>query len=599
MKRFSSPLKLGLRLAQAACLAASAAPGANEAALTVTPATGSAGRYELIELTVSGIGDHDTPFNPAIVRLDAELTSPSGRKLIVPGFPMRATELVAGRTQRRYRPVGPWMWKVRFAGTEKGTYRGVVTATERGIARRSGRFELAVGPSNSKGFIRVAGGNPHAFEYDDGTQYVPIGHCLSWANGNDRAAVYAGWLDRMAANDCNFIRIWLGSRWCFGLEQDDAGTTTTPYAYNEDAAALMDAVLGMCRERGIAIKLCFGDNIRGYLHANGGSYHLPDAAAFLTNEEAAAQWKAMIRYCVARWGYSTSIFAWEQWNEMDDNFWDSGGIKKVEQWTDAMCRYTRSIDPWGHMTTNSTGSGKEQFGLYGLPSVDFAQYHNYGGARLQDKTQYEIYGPPVARLRRLGKPVLLAECGLVDDKWGPYPATLAGRGQAGGPKDTNGYAFHEALWVGFMAGGAGTGQHWWWDSMIAPWDLYPQYRPFARFVEDLQINKAPMPPVEAHVKPDHLRVFARGGKRGAIAWVVNRNDWWRPLVMEGKTPETVSGALVTLPGIGAGTYDLHIVDTWTGATIEERRLEVPSGQTHTDVLLPDFKIDVALKAMRR
>ncbi len=581
------------------CLLFTAANAADEK-LRVRISTDAPDRYELTEILVAGVGEYDTPYNPAIVTLDAELTAPSGKKLIVPGFAMHRTQLGPGKRYREYAAAGPWLWKVRFAGSEEGTYKGTVAVTTPEGKRTSDEFEFNVAPSKSRGLIRVAKGNPHAFEYENGAPFIAIGNCLCWNNGNDRAALYKSWLDKMAANDCNFIRIWLGSKWCFGLEQNDSGNFTTPYYYNEDAATLMDEVLKMCEERGIAIKLCFGDNVSGYLHHNGGSYQIRSAADFLTDEKARTQWKAMIRYCVARWGYSTNIFAWEQWNEMDDNFWNSGGIKKVEEWTEEMCGYTKSIDPFGHMTTNSTGSGKEQFGLYAKPSVDYAQYHNYGGERLQDKAQYEIYAPAVRNLRRLNKPVLVAECGLVNKQWGPYPATSnGGRRDAAGPKDTKGYAFHEAIWVGFMAGGAGTSQHWWWDSMVDPWNLYPQYKPFANFVAGLDINKAPMPPVEATVTPSNLRVFARSGKPGTIAWVINRSDWWRALVMDGKTPEKVSAATLALPDLEPGRYAIQFMDPWTGAAIEERQLEVPAGQKHTTVNLPDFTIDIAIKAIRQ
>lgn len=37
---------------------------------------------------------------------------------------------------------------------------------------------------------------------------------------------------------------------------------------------------------------------------------------FFTNERARADYKQRLRYLVARYGYSTSIFAWEFFNEV-------------------------------------------------------------------------------------------------------------------------------------------------------------------------------------------------------------------------------------------------------------------------------------------
>jgi len=52
-------------------------------------------RGQLAELTIDGVGSHENPFDPAVVRLDAEVVAPSGTKRVVPGFfmtPHTATE---------------------------------------------------------------------------------------------------------------------------------------------------------------------------------------------------------------------------------------------------------------------------------------------------------------------------------------------------------------------------------------------------------------------------------------------------------------------------------------------------------------------------
>ena len=214
-------------------------------------------KYEKIEIDISGVGEFKKPMNPYEVRLEASLISPSGKRVKVPGFAMHETQPTGSDITPKYKPVGPWLWKIRYAPDETGTYKGtasLVVASE--VAKISKPFEFKVVESKSKGFIRVSKTNRFAFEYDDGSPYILIGQNLCWANDTPQAgrlARYTKWLDDMAANNCNYIRIWLGSRWSFGIEGDESKTFTGPYEYNEDAAALMDKVLALCEERGIAI----------------------------------------------------------------------------------------------------------------------------------------------------------------------------------------------------------------------------------------------------------------------------------------------------------------------------------------------------------
>jgi len=539
-------------------------------------------QYGRLEIGVAGVGDYERPGDPAQVKLDAVLQSPSGETIVAPGFAMHETREIKRDNQPKYVPAGPWRWRVRYMPNETGKYTGVVKVTDAEGVRTSEEFSFNVRPSRSKGILRIAENNPWAFEYEDGTPYIAIGQNLSWSH-NDRLEEYRQWLDDMVANGCNFIRIWFGADWCFGIQGSE------PYRYNEDAAELMDRVLKLCEARGVAIKFCFGDNVDGYLGKKGGPFKQCDSGLdFLTKESAKTQWKALQRYCIARYGASTSILAWELWNEMDDNF---GNIHMPEviAWTEEMCSYVKSVDPHGHMTTNSTGSGKKRFKLYGQPSVDFAQYHNYGGARYPDQTQYEIYDDEIRALRKLKRPVLLAECGLVNDHWGNYPATTP---QGEGPKDEKGYAFHEALWIGFFGGGAGTGMHWWWDSMVQEWDYYPQFQPFADFVSDIHINEAPLPPTEGKVTPENLCCYVRQNDRRAVVWVINKNNDWRSLVEDEKEPETVSEAKLSLSGLKDGKYKVVFMNTWTGNT-SNGIITAENGQA--SIVLPQFNIDTAVK----
>jgi len=544
-------------------------------------------QYSRNEIAVIGVGDYERPGDPAEIKLDAVLQSPSGKTVVVPGFAMHETRTVKQKNRPKFVATGPWRWRVRYMPDEVGKYTGIVKITTPEEIRKSEEFSFSVSPSDSSGIIRVARHNPWAFEYSDGTAYIPIGQNLSWASCNDRLAKYNKWLNDMAANGCNFIRIWLGADWCFGIQGNE------PYRYNEDAAELMDRVLELCEARGIAVKLCFGNNIDGYLGKNDGPFkQCENKLDFLTKDSAKTQWKALQRYCVARYGASTSIFAWEMWNEMVSNF---GDINEVAAWTQEMCRHVKSIDSHSHLSGNSTG--KLGLKVYTQPAVDFTQYHRYGGAdhkcyetpQTADEALFSVYDGRIRQLRRLGKPVLLAECGLTRSGWGPHPVTTPG---TDGPKDKNGYAFHEALWIGFFDGGAGSGQTWWWDSMVEQWNYYGQFQPLADFVSDIPLNEVPLPPSQGQVAPENLRCYVRQNDRIAVAWVINENDDWYSLVVKDKEPEPVSGAILTLTGLEDGQYKADFMNPWTGDTVT-KNAQVDKGEL--TLVLPDFKIDTAVK----
>jgi len=520
------------------------------------------------------------------------MVSPSGKKVVAPGFALHKTKEVMQGKEVKWEPYGEWLWRILYMPDETGTYKGVAVVTTKEGRRTSDEFSFEVSKSESKGIIRVATQNPWAFEYSDGTPYIAIGQNLCWA-GDSRFENYRRWIEKMAANDCNFIRVWLGAYWCFGIQGKE------PYVYSEDAAELMERVLELCEKHSIAIDICLGDNVQAsYVNKDSGVFKECETKLdFLTKESAKAQWKGIVRYCVARYGASTSIFAWEMWNEMISNF---GHPDEVATWTEEMCAYVKSVDPHGHMAMNS--SGMLGLNMYRQPSVDMTVYHRYGGAdhdcfetpQTKEQPLFEVYGGRIAELRKIGKPVLLAECGLTDIKWGPHPATDAGRDREY-PKDRKGYAFHESLWMGFIDGGAGTGHTWWWDGMVEPWNYYPQFKPFAKFVGDIPLNKAPLPPRTGKAEPENLRCFVRQNDWGAIAWVVNVNDGWHSLVMEGRKPEKVSGGKIFFSGLESGEYSVELVNPWTGES-KEWTTSVENGQT--TVSLPEFEIDMAVKVVK-
>jgi hypothetical protein len=67
--------------------------------------------------------------------------------------------------------------------------------------------------------------------------------------------------------------------------------------------------------------------------------------------------------------------------------------------------------------------------------------------------------------------------------------------------------------------------------------------------------------------------------------------------LEKKELQQVSGAMLTLPISDKGTFVVTCIDPWTGKTLDARTLDVKA-DTIT-LPLPDFSVDVAVKAVRK
>lgn len=143
------------------CAATLASLPAVEAALSATPSTGRAHRYERIEWQLSGVPAAANPFQPELITVDLEVTAPSGKKLTMPGFAYREVDTVAQRLpsgQPRttysplYQPKGVWLWAVRFCPAESGRYAGRMVVRLAGKETESTSIAFRVADSSAPGF---------------------------------------------------------------------------------------------------------------------------------------------------------------------------------------------------------------------------------------------------------------------------------------------------------------------------------------------------------------------------------------------------------------------------------------------------------------
>ncbi len=446
---------------------------------SVKPSAKSLRRYETLEVKIDLDATYDNPFDPQQISVEAEIISPSGKTLKVPGFFAQDFERIASQGAREIlRKVGEPYFAVRFTPTEVGTYRYriVVTGYETNDAGKEKRqissqwFTLKVSPNpQAKGFVRR--GRFWHLRFDDGTPFVPVGLNVCWSGNN--LGAYEKWFKAMSQNGANFARIWL-VRWNMGLEWmpgDGSGMYFGLGKYALDNAWRIDELIRIAERNGIYLMLClgyhgeladrqlyFGEQAwdkNPYNRKNGGPCDKP--SDFWTNPEARRFYKQRLRYIVARYAHSPNVLAFEFWNE----------VHAPANWVREMAQFVRSIDIYGHLLTTTYGDDA----VWQLPEMDFSQTHWYGDGSQRDCVT-TIVNIHRFHLQRYRKPFLLGEFGI---DWRTSDFTYDPKGNA--------LHWHNGMWASLMSGGMGTACVWWWDSYIDRLNLWHRFRPVADFVK--------------------------------------------------------------------------------------------------------------------
>jgi len=565
---------------------------------SVVPNAPTIPRFAKFELTIDLAATYDNPFDPEQVDLTAELTTPAGKRVVVPGFfyqPYRNRN--EGDDSRRplLEPTGQPCWKVRFTPTEVGEYDYIVRLrnhfgeVQGDVRSNPGSFTAVA--SDAPGFIRVSQTNPRYFEFGNGRPFFAVGQNLQ----NDWP--YYSHSRRLAEGGANCARVWTFCHWTWlewtfktGLKWAGPGDWMRSYAgagrYNQRVAWIADDCLEKWTDDGLFVMLCLGNATGGgelsadktpsygswaghpYNVANGG--FLDDPRLFWTDERARKLYRQRLRYIVARWGYSPNVWALEFWNELGE------ARPEIVAWHREMAQYVRQLDPNRHLLTTSTWLGNvDKFAaIWDLPEMDFTQGHHYGAlpgmtARIAE------------HLTRWPKPYLNGEGG------GP-PA----KDPDGQSLDPDSIEFHNSLWAPLATGSAGTTLPWWWRDRIEPQDLFGHYRAVTSFVADVPWSRGPFRPVQIRSitlnagspnkefspvliapigadwgsppRASRFRVEADGTVAGSeqlagelFGHAPGRSPWRRPLVLEVDYPQP-GQYVVNLATATHGTLEMQL-----------------------------------------
>jgi hypothetical protein len=457
--------------------------------------------YGKCEIDVALAGTWRNPFDPDEIALDADVTTASGKRYVLPGFFMVPQRHERDGTEDLLLPEGEGQWKVRLAATEPGTMRVTLTARDRtGKASFTLPQDIHVTAAPSaKGFVRVSRADAHYLAHDNGEGYVPVGHNVPIYHSSNNMSV-KDILEKMAANGENWNRWWM-SKSGLGLEWEP-----TLGWYRQAQAATLDRLLEEAGRLGMHYLLCMdthqdfradGWKANPFNAAQGGP--CKTAGEWFTNETAKAHYRKRLRYTVARWGYSPHVLCWEFGNEFEG--WADAKQETIIAWHREMGPVLAALDPYDHLISTSWWSKTGPEACWQIPEMDLVQTHSYANNDLN--TALESHAFCLTQWNGFEKPHFFAEFGIRSHNFNP-------------DADPTGRGIHNTVWAAIASGCCGAPMPWWHENYIEPKNLYFHFQAIRNFVTGLPFGTEKWRQV-AVTAPAAVVQPVRASQRDAVA----------------------------------------------------------------------------------
>jgi PKD domain/Secretion system C-terminal sorting domain len=330
-------------------------------------------------------------YNPDEVKVDALITLPDQKVLTVPCFYYMQTNYLNSRWRV---DSASQFWAVRFTSTQVGVHKITLrlTDTQGTISNTETSVTLQANAQN-KGIIKTDAQNKQFYRRTTGEPFYPQGINVAWNSVEN----YAKIIGNLSSGGANYVRYWHAAFNQQQLEWKNNGFNKGLGVYSQGAAAMQDSILDLCTQKNMNLQMCifhhgmFSENVNSnwndnpYNIANGGS--LTRAEEFFYNAAAKAQAKKLLRYIVARWGYSSNLFAWELFNEVNftgmHNSQTATWRTEVINWHNEMGQYIKTVDPFKHIVTTSADDNQLR-SMDGLEGLDNVQYHTYNNNILDE-----------------------------------------------------------------------------------------------------------------------------------------------------------------------------------------------------------------------
>ena len=459
--------------------------------------------FERMELDVDLAATFDNPFDSADISVDGEVSGSNGQTWSVPGFfyqPFKRNDSV--EVPRRTEPDGEPGWKVRLSFPKAGRYTVRIKARDRSGAVESKPIRIRVSDADVAGMIRRSKKDHRYFVTDRGESWFAVGANVCWGQTWGRRGKhvfsYDDWFPKYAENGCNYARLWLSLEW------NDLAIITTDSGYDAidlQRAWHIDYVLQMAEKLDIRLMFCFDahgmlrnkNRQHGFwemspLHPDNGA-PITKPIEFFTNEKTLKAYRDRLRYLVARYGYSTSLFCWEFFNEVD--LIDDYDSKLIADWHVKMAKYLRQIDPWDHLISTSYANSGGDPRVDGLKELDFVQTHHYQAPDIARDLGIDKKNKKAAKDR----PHFHGEFGISHS------------GKETGQLDPTGIHLHNGLYSSIGRMDAGTAMTWWWDSYVHPRDMYHIFGAFAKWIDEFDFVEQNPQPIQSQFewKPGAIR----------------------------------------------------------------------------------------------
>jgi hypothetical protein len=557
------------------------------------------------------------------ISIDAHFRGSSGREMIVPAFYYQDYVRTV-TTQTTMTPTNNFAWKIRFAPDEVGNYAYYITIRDKAGTTRypaSGDIQFQSITSTSKGFVRVSSRDSRFLEFSNGESFVPISSGHQWWVGALRSADYDNTFAEFGKNGVNLTRIW-DQNDGYGLtveghfDQYKYPDDFNPQDRGTDIAALPkgtqmnqrgnyeeDKIIEAAERNGVYIQLC----------SHGDAYWIWDAS--LWNNPPAAQddpariryWERNFRYRVARWGYSTSILAWEHWNELGH----VSTTSDIFRFYQAYSQYQQQVDPYKHLRTTSQGSQNWSPAFWSSSLFDLANYHDYMMiSRYSADLTYDAANFTY-RFAQCLRTVDGKQCGLGlgdGSSWqGPQKPYIWGELDTGttnwNEANPQPKAIHDVRWAGLFSpiGMAPIDWYYQQQSDAIKTQKHKEAKIAADFFKDidyagkgfayLSTSDVRLTSEVITANQTNLRVLAMRSSNGAevYAWVQNKgNSQWNSAAV----PTALSGTF-TIPKMAAGNYKVQYWDTYSGQITDGAVVATTNG----NVVIPvnNLTRDIAIK----
>ncbi len=452
-------------------MAASLALAAGPEVSDLTASADRVALYERVTLSFALDRAYDNPYDPEQIRVDARVQTPSGREWDAPGCYVEPFTRRLEGEREVLEPAGPGRYEVRLSFMEPGEHRVALRVEDADGVTECPPITVSVEAADAPGFIRRHAEDTRYFVTDRGETYFPIGANVCW-DGPRGVSMYEEWLPRYAEQGGNWLRVWLSPHWVtFAMNTRESGYDRV----DQRSAWRLDEVLALSERLDMRMMAAIDSfNIAStnkrfygqydeapYARANGGPLDAPEE--YFTDAEMLRSYRNRLRYLVARYGYSTHLFAWEFWNEVDGTTnYDS---ETVAAWHAEMARRLRALDPWDHLIGTSFAHTPGDPRVDGLPEMDFVQSHSYNLRDLALAFGEHRERKEAARTR----PHFHGEFGT-------------NSGASSEVDDPAGIHLHNALFSSPGQMHAGAPMSWYWDSYIHPNNLYPIFGAFARWI---------------------------------------------------------------------------------------------------------------------